>query len=226
VSGVPTATVALRRSDHCNTVWTRVTNLTGNSISVMEKIEVFSANYPVAMAIDSDTLPAYASGWSFQVDYPSASPPEFRATGLVQSGSTWVSGTTTTLSSGITASWTQGSNNIDKGLEPQSCLTITAWPCVSWGEPGGTYATIQARFDANVPSNLVSDTTNIVIPAWNPASPRNPLIQVCSSCTEQVLVKMVDLGSSGPYGSTPGRKRHNRDLHPPNRATEYMELVD
>jgi hypothetical protein len=77
-----------------------------------------------------------------------------------------------------------------------------------------------------VPSNLVSDTTNIVIPAWNPASPRNPLIQVCSSCTEQVLVKMVDLGSSGPYGSTPGRKRHNRDLHPPNRATEYMELVD
>src|ERR1035437_1753917 len=130
--------------------------------------------------------------------------PEFRATGLVWNGSSWVSGTTTTLGSGVTASWTRGSNNTDSGFEPQSCMTTTAWPCVSWGEPGGTYATIQARFDANVPSNLVSATTNIVIPAWNPASPKNPLIQVCSSCSEQVLVKMVDLGSGGPYASTPG----------------------
>lgn len=205
------ALVELRRSDYCNTVWTRITNLTSAAVSVAETVETFSFPDPsdrVGLTSSYDSLQRHGTfpyqAWSNQLDYPNASPPSARATGSIYWLGSWRAAYagTTAAGNGIMPSWTQEASNFDNGT-PLSCNGTTAGACTSWGETGGSWVTIYARIGSGLTALEASDTTGVVIPAWNPASPNNPLILICSSCSEQVLVEGLQLPPA-IYAQTPG----------------------
>ena len=136
------ALVELRRSDYCNTVWTRITNLTSTSVSVAETTEIFSFPDPadrVGLTSSYDSLRAHGvfpyQAWSNQLDYPHASPPSSRATGSIYWSGSWraVYAGSTPAGAGVLPSWTQEANNFDGGM-PMSCNGTHSDPCESWAK--------------------------------------------------------------------------------------------
>jgi hypothetical protein len=87
-----------------------------------------------------------------------------------------------------------------------SCNNTTNNECKSWGETAGSFATIDARLDPSLSAglggiDLGADFASMVVPAWNGAWTHNPLILMCSTCAEQILVELTSL-PAGTYGQT------------------------
>lgn len=142
-AGLKIALVEVRRSDYCNTLWTRVTNETGRGSgyaaaateTVTENIYVYSCPQTsclVAHYSDTDTLSKYGTspyqGWSHQHVVPAGTnlgtppakqPPAFQGTGKVT-----ISGTSVTAGTGLQPVFTQLSNSYANS--PLSCNNTVA----------------------------------------------------------------------------------------------------
>ena len=222
-SGLIIALVEVRRSDYCNTVWTRVTNETGRGSgyatgateAVTENIYLYSCplgSCLVSHLAATDTLYKFGTvpyqGWSHQHCIPTGTnlgspaakqPPAFQGTALVSYGGTNYGGGVgfQPVFTHLTAGYP---NN------PLSCDNSTNRECKSWGEGSGSFATVYARLDSSLSGalggiDLGSDFSNTVVPIWNSAWTHNPLILMCSSCTEQILVELTPL-PPGLYAQT------------------------
>jgi hypothetical protein len=219
------ALVDMRYSKYCNTVWTRVTNKTGSasghypahSITVDEKVYTYdcpaSGCLQQSTRSNGDVLAANGdSAWSNQLDMPTGAiilnarqPPTARSQAWA-----YVAGTTNTIDMAREPEWTQWHNNFQNppgnrsGNEKLSCDNSNYDNgCTSWGETGGSYATIHARIASSFALTGVDEQTDMqqVISYWNSAWVDSPLVIVCSSsCAEDVLIK----GSYGlgNYGQT------------------------
>jgi len=224
-AGLKIALLEVRKSDFCNTVWTRITNESGRgagyapaqTITATSRTYVYTCTLSTCVephAVSTDTLKPYGvspyQGWAHQLVIPAGSnlgappakqPPSFRGTAIiVYAGTTYVSDV------GIEPVYTQFSNAMGSATEPWSCDNTLNHECKSWGTPGGTFRTIYARLDPSLSGSvgspdLGSDFEDIVRPLWNAAWTHNPLVLMCTSCSEQILVKLAPL-QQGWYSST------------------------
>jgi hypothetical protein len=122
---------------------------------------------------------------------PAKQPPAFQGTGKVT-----ISGTSVTAGTGFQPVFTQLSNSYANS--PLSCDNTVNHECKSWGESGGSFVTINARLDSSLSGalggiDLAADFANTVAPVWNAAWTDNPLVLICTSCSEQILVRLAAL---------------------------------
>jgi hypothetical protein len=169
--GLVYARLDIRRSEYCNTVWTRAVNLTGTagggyapaqSITTDEKISVYNCPNLVCLIRSNtevgDVLPATGtSGWSLQLVLPSpgsqgspaaAQPPTVRGKVTVHLSGGAAFSLDTMLEPVWTHMYNWGFSNAfsardgSKVLSCDNSIDQYDNKCGWWGEPGGASATL------------------------------------------------------------------------------------
>ncbi|MEP7379104.1 MAG: hypothetical protein ABI725_06015 [Chloroflexota bacterium] len=223
-TGAIVARVDTRYSHYCNTVWTRVTNLTGpghypaTSLVVQARTYTYACSqgycYVQGTAISSDTAPANGdSGWSRQLDLPvgviisgSRMPPTVRSQGWA-----FADGVNAFKDSGREPVFTQWKSNFSNdpgertGTRVLSCDNSdpSTSACTSWGTPEGSWATLYAEIAPSFALAGVDERTDLenIIDKWNYASQNSPLTIICAStCAEDIIVSGVS--TQGAFGLT------------------------
>lgn len=215
--------VDIRYSQHCNTVWARVVNLTGpghyggQSMSILGSAQIRTytcALESCSVATDTSgysTLPGNGDAvFSNQLDLPTGQlrggdrmPPTVEARGWADIGPS-----TYDRSTGREPVFTQWESNFsnqwwdrDAGSPRILSCENNAEPCESWGTPGGLWATLSAEFLSTFNLAGVDEDADMknIINKWNYASLNAPLVQVCAStCAEDITVRGVfNLGDAG-----------------------------
>jgi hypothetical protein len=214
------ALVELRRSDTCNTVWTRVTNVTGlgtgyvaaTALTFTERVEVFNCitgSCLTATSSSTDTLqPAGRSpnsGWSNQRTLPAGAtvggmpqPPSTRATATVSSVS--VVAVPPAEADWIRPVWAQLDSNYP--ISPFNCVpgTCYAWPKT----PSGLSVTVPVYLDPNLGTANIDLRPDVrsAWAQWNAAPARNPYLREAAAGEEPLVsVDRYDTPVCGFHGS-------------------------
>jgi hypothetical protein len=216
--GLAYARVELRWSPTCNTVWTKVVNVTGSgsgyaserSLTSTERILVYNCPDTSCEVHDQtetgDVLPGYgSSGWSHQFVLPSngsmgspaaPQPPTIRGIVLITSGaSTYV------LDTALEPMWTWYANNFanerifrDDGDRVFSC-TNSPDRCTTQADATVWYELDPSLNNTTGTADVVADIKTILLPAWSASVGSTPTMSWCNpGCAEDVLIKAVAVG--------------------------------
>ena len=170
------ARVETRWSDFCDTVWTRVVNLTGTpgggfaserTLTVDEKILTYSCPDTSSCLVASqtefnDVLPnTGSSGWSHQLDVPAGSlrgvpaqkqPPAVRSHAVIDTAAA-----SYTFDAFQEPFFTQSNNEFKNEANfraevarTHSCYNTNAFECTWWGQPGGASKTVKYGLDPSL----------------------------------------------------------------------------
>jgi hypothetical protein len=229
-SSVVFGRVDIRYSSYCNTVWTRVVNMTGSgsgyasarTLTADEYIAVFTC--PMASClVDStkatgDSIAPGKWGFSHQLVLPAGStlngapqPPTVRPIGWVHNGTS-----TYSRDGGRWPWWTILDNGFNNYTETRlsdaqiyTCDNSRA-NCMSWGETSaGGARSLQVYLDPNLHNNLgtadiFDDMTGTIVPAWNNVAVTDaPSFTVCTAitCVEQIYVLLAPPTDSAFVGN-------------------------
>ena len=184
-SGLIYASVDIRYSDYCHTVWTRDVNLTGSgsgyatarSLTSDETVKVYTCPRSTCLSrsttFTGDVLPSKgSSGWSNQLVLPSGAsmgspasvqPPTVRSIGTVHSGSSAY-----TLDIGMEPVWTQMFSDFHNEIPPRKsdATVLSCWnghneDCRSWGETSShSFRSLHYRLDSSLPTLLQTDLSS------------------------------------------------------------------
>lgn len=205
------ARMDIRYSRYCNTVWTRVVNVTGSgagyaseqSLTANTMIYVYQCpNKTAECHIDDqleagDPLPSKgSSAWSLQLTLrptyhlgspPAAQPPTIRGFVRILKNGVSLDTHDTELEPLFTRYRSNFANPIAHrdGSNVLSCNNTGNDICEWWGQPGGSSITLKLELDASLSTapgiNLATDLKNVILPAWSQVAPRSPILTWCSS---------------------------------------------
>ncbi len=231
------ARIELRWSQYCNTVWTKVVNLTGSgsgyaserSLTSEEQIVTYDCPnstlcFDQSQRETGDVLPGLgSSGWSHQLVLPpnglrgspgAKQPPTIRGLATIRSGTS-----TYTFDTLLEPLWTWYANNFknERNLRTNTTvMTCTNDPdrCVTHGEPNFASAIIEYELHPSLGStpgsaDLPSDIRDVLLPAWSQRMTRSPKLVSCvSPCSEEVLVMVAAAGDADLGGNYAVTVRH------------------
>lgn len=209
--GLAYARLDLRWSKYCNTVWTRVMNITGSGAGYAserkllsdERITVYTCPRTACQAATQtefgDVLPGNGdTAFSLQLTMRSGSslgtpaakqPPSLRgyakvysATGVaITSFDTQMEPMWTWMRALFKNDWLERNDGTVMSCNNGASSTNCHW----WGQPGGASKTVWYELHPslnNAPGvDIVADIKNVIIPAWSQATPRSPIMKWCNA---------------------------------------------
>jgi hypothetical protein len=133
--------VELRQSVYCATVWTRVYNLTSNTLSAREHIYLYDSPNDTTPTIHTETDQISAGGSATSLQYRDR--PSFQAFGELSFNGAWREAHTT-------RSLMYSQNASSYPLLPNSCDNTSGTYCIRWPTPSGNPYTIKYRFEPSL----------------------------------------------------------------------------
>jgi hypothetical protein len=206
-------------SRYCNTVWTKITNLTQNSMTAQAETSVYNCAAEACFVQKTpkslDTLPGNGdSSWSVQVDLPPGTtkvgdimPPTFRSKGWLDIGPA-----TYLKDIGREPVFTQTRGNFDNAIPHRQGTAVLSCDnsqveeaCVTWPKPAGqAWPTLEVRFQASFQMVGVADEhaqMEGIMESWSYASAKSPLLVRCAPCPplgqEDIIVYGGNLAYAG-----------------------------
>jgi hypothetical protein len=211
--------IETRFSRYCNTVWTKITNLTQNSMTAQAETSVYNCAAEACFVQKTpkslDTLPGNGdSSWSVQVDLPPGTtkvgdimPPTFRSKGWLDIGPA-----TYLKDIGREPVFTQTRGNFDNAIPHRQGTAVLSCDnsqveeaCVTWPKPAGqAWPTLEVRFQASFQMVGVADEhaqMEGIMESWSYASAKSPLLVRCAPCPplgqEDIIVYGGNLAYAG-----------------------------